>query len=328
MPGGGKPEPYGIFDTRKRVEMIALISLIAALALEQWRPLSIRHHVFGPFARYADFLERQFNAGESQHGVIGWIAAVAPAVIGSWLIYALLAWVSHGLALLFNVAVLYLMMGFRQFSHHFTDINLALKQDDLVRARELLTRWRGHPCDHLDREEIVRLTIEEALVASHHHVFAVVVWFVILPGPSGAVLYRLSAYLRRRWGEAGTPELATFGSFAARAFSVLEWLPVRMTAAAFAIVGDFEDAIYCWRTQASRWPDPAIGIVLASGAGALGVRLGNPYVRDGDVVERPEIGAGDEADVGFLDSTVGLVWRALVLWLVLLILLGVASAVR
>ena len=98
---------------------MALFSLIAALLIEQWRPLSDRRYLFTLADRYATYFERQFNAGESQHGVIGWLAAVAPAVIGSWVIYALLAWVSHGLALLFNVAVLYLMMGFRQFSHHF-----------------------------------------------------------------------------------------------------------------------------------------------------------------------------------------------------------------
>ena len=85
-----------------------------------------------------------------------------------------------------------------------------------------------------------------------------------------------------------------------------------MTALCFAIVGDFEDAIYCWRTQAKLWADESSGILLSSGAGALGVRLGMPVYESGEVTERPELGLGDDADVDFMQSTVGLVWRALV----------------
>jgi cobalamin biosynthesis protein CobD/CbiB len=102
---------------------------------------------------------------------------------------------------------------------------------------------------------------------------------------------------------------------------------VRLTAAAFAIVGDFEDAVYCWRTQADQWPGDGLAIVLASGAGALGVRLGMPVLDAGEITERAEIGTGEEADVDFMESAVGLVWRALVLWLLLLLLLGLASLV-
>jgi adenosylcobinamide-phosphate synthase len=70
-----------------------------------------------------------------------------------------------------------------------------------------------------------------------------------------------------------------------------------------------------------------LGIILASGAGALGVRLGMPVVESGEVADRAELGTGDEADVDFMQSAVGLVWRAIVLWVVLLLLLGLASLV-
>jgi adenosylcobinamide-phosphate synthase len=308
---------------------MGFISLALALALEQWRPLSDRHSfgsaTRGMVERYAEFFERQFNAGESQHGVIAWLCAVVPVFLGTWLAYWLLAQVSVLLALAFNVGVLYLTLGFRQFSHYFTDIQVALKEDDLPRARSLLGSWRGHSCSELSREEVVRLTLEEALGASHRHVFGVAFWFMLLPGPTGAVLYRLSYLLRRRWAEA-SPELEAFAGFAARFFAALDWIPARFTAVSFALLGDFEDAVYCWRAQASQWKDNALGVVIAAGAGALGVRLGSPYVCDGEVVERPELGLGDAAEPGFLDSAVGLVWRALVLWLVMVLLISVVHA--
>jgi len=302
---------------------MGLFSLIAALLLEQWRPLSDQRYLYAQIARYANFLERQFNAGDARQGMVAWLVAVLPPLLLVWLVHAQLVSWSPLLALAFNVLVLYLTMGFRQFSHYFNDIHLALKQNDVTRARELLALWRGHDCVNLSREEVARLSIEEALTASHRHVFAVVFWFVLLPGPSGAILYRLSDFLRRRWGG---PDLVQFGRFATQAFETLDWLPVRFTAAAFAVVGDFEDAIYCWRTQGAGWSDPALGVLLASGAGAMGVKLGNPIVIRGTVVDRPQLGMGEEADAAFFESTIGLVWRALVVWLLLLLLLGIANA--
>lgn len=67
--------------------------------------------------------------------------------------------------------------------------------------------------------------------------------------------YRLAQLLDECWqgtakhGTDETAELASFGWFAHRVFSLLNWLPI-VPAALFAVVGDFEDAVNCWRTQA------------------------------------------------------------------------------
>jgi adenosylcobinamide-phosphate synthase len=342
---------------------VAFLSLVIALALEQWRPLVDRRMVFAPISSYAGFLERSFDAGEVHQGTIAWLLAVVPVAVAAWAIYAALAAANPLLGLAFNVATLYLTMGFRQHSHYFTGVQRALKDGELDRARRLLGEWRGHPCDALSAREVARLAIEGALTVAHRHVFGPIFWFVLLPGPSGAVLYRLALFLNHRWGGLGrsgatgpvldlpgaaaeandvaaavaraaatsdddlaSPTEGRFGEFARKAFAAIDWLPARCTAAAFAVVGDFEDAVYCWRTQAARWPDAILGVVIAAGAGALGVRLGIPIPRGGTLEDRPEIGLGEDADPAFLDSTVGLVWRALVLWLAVLLVLGIARA--
>jgi len=231
------------------------------------------------------------------------------------------------LAFAFNVLVLYLTMGFRQVSHFFTDIQLALQMGELPRARQLIGEWRGRSHDDSTSSEVARLAIEEALVAAHRNVFGVMFWFVLLPGPSGAILYRLARFFDEEWGgrSAGRPDFGDFGTFSKRAFLVLDWIPVRMTAAAFSIVGDFEDGVYCWRAQANQWRDKASGILLACGGGALGVRLGLPIRESGEVVERPEMGIGDDADADFMQSTIGLIWRTLVLAFMLLGLFSIAG---
>jgi adenosylcobinamide-phosphate synthase len=297
---------------------MSVLSIIAALLIEQWRPLGERRSLQGTLAAWAAWLEQSFNGGERKHGMTAWLVAVLPPALLALAIHALLLAVHPLLALVFNVAVLYFTLGFRQFSHYFTDIQLAIKSGDIDRARALLDEWRGASGVVRTREELIRLSIEEALLASHRHVFGVLLWYLLLPGPTGAIVYRLAAYFAWRW-----KDLGTFGDFANRVFFVLDWPAVRLTAAAFAVVGDFEDAVYCWRTQARGWLDPNAGIVLAAGAGAMGVRLGMAVQEVDGMQPRPEIGVGDPAEGPFLDSTVGLLWRAVVVWIFALLILTV-----
>ncbi|MGH8739745.1 MAG: CobD/CbiB family protein [Burkholderiales bacterium] len=298
---------------------MSVLAIVAALVLEQWRPLDHGRTVHAWLSAWAGWLEQAFNGGERRHGMVAWLVAVLPPVAASILIHQLLASLHFLLALAFNIAALYVTLGFRQFSHHFTDIQLAVKSGDVERARQLLEEWRGASGVVRTREEVIRLSIEEALVASHRHVFGVLLWFVLLPGPSGAILYRLAVFLQHRW-----KDLGGFGRFADRAFQLLEWPAVRLTAASFAVVGDFEDAVYCWRTQARTWMEASSGVVLAAGAGAMGVRLGMPVQEVEGMLPRPELGVGEPADGPFLDSTVGLVWRALVVWIFVLLLITLA----
>lgn len=306
---------------------MSLLSLIAVFLLEQLQPLNYRRLVEEPLAAWADFIAAHFDGGEYRHGVIAWCVAVLLPVALLIGLYGLLYAISPLFGWLLNIAVLYLTLGFRQFSHHYTAIEQALRADDLPLARHLLNEWQGRAADTLGSQEVARLSIEAGLLAAHRHVFAVIVCFVLLPGPAGALLYRMAALTGARWQAKNKLESDQFSTFSTRVFGIIDWLPSRVTAAAFAIVGDFEDAVYCWRTQAGQWVDRNAGIVLASGAGALGVQLGRPLLAADDGSESAELGLGDAADVDFMQSAIGLVWRATVLWMLLLFLLGLASLV-
>ena len=322
---------------------MALFSLIAVLLIEQIWPLPYRWAVHAPLEKLATYLERFFNAGERRQGMIAWLVAVCGLVLVAGGVYAILHSINPLLAWSWNVLILYLTMGFRQFSHYYTDIQLALRMDDLPHARTLLAQWRGQSADGLPSSEIARLSIEKALSASHRHVFGVLVCFVLLPGPCGAVLYRAAAFFAEVWGQRTEADAGHFGVFSRQAYWLIDWLPLRVTAAAFSVVGNFEDAVYCWRNQADKWSDSGvdsgpnqgqdgdhgsgIDIVLASGAGALGLCLGKPEIEAGENPGRAEVGKSAEADVDSMQSAVGLVWRALLLWLLFLLLMGFASLV-
>ncbi len=297
-----------------------LIAIVLALLIEQVRPLSVEAWVHAPLSRLANACARRFYAGRSSSAAFVWLAFVGVPSLVTVVLHWLLWSVQPVLAFGFSLAVLYLTLGFRHESHYFTDIQLALGMGELTRARELLGAWRGESYSDATASEVARLAIEEGMLAAHRNVFGVVFWFVVLPGPLGAVAYRLSDYLVRRWRRASGGDFGALDRFARRAFSILDWAPARLTGISFAIVGNFEDAILCWRTQAAQWADPSSGIVLASGGGALGIKLGLPIRQSGSLLERPELGAGEEVRVESMQGTIGLLWRALLMCLLMLAL--------
>ena len=304
---------------------MTFLSLIGALLLEQWQPLRTGNRVYVAFARYVNRIGRNFNAGQYRDGVISWLLAVVPVALITFVVYSVSRHVNGLLALAWNIAVLYLALGFRQFSHFYNDILLALRAGDVARASAILTVWRGASARELTAPEIARVAIELGLVRSHRHVFGVMAWFIVL-GPVGAILYRLAALLADRWNDAGQPGTGAFGLFAQRAFAVIDWLPVRLTAFSFAMTGDFTGAIECWREQAATWRPRAHGILLAAAAGALRVKLGGVLHEESGIVYRPQLGDGDDADLDYMQAAIGLIWRALVLWLFLILLATIANA--
>ncbi len=304
---------------------MTFLSLLVALLVEQARPLRQRNRFHQWFEDYAASLEHHLNGGEFRHGVIAWLLAVAPLLAVTLAVYFAAAAVGSPFAWAWNVAVLYLTMGFRRFSHYFTEILRTLSNEDVTAARTLLGEWRGESASEFNATEIARVAIEQALLASHRHVFGTIAWFVVL-GPAGAVLYRASDMLAAKWGAAGRPESGEFGRFAARFFFWLDWAPARLTALTFAVVGNFEDAVYCWRSQALAWSTRTQGVILAAGAGALGVRLGDALHQYGTLEFRPELGTGSDADADAMEASVRLIWRSLVLWMFLLLMVSLAYA--
>ena len=302
---------------------MTFISLVAALLLEQWRPLRTGNRLYVEFARYVNQLASNFNAGRYRDGVISWLLAVLPVVLVTLIVYWVLRYTNGLLALLWDIVVLYLVLGFRQFSHFYNDVMVALRGGDLARAREVLSKWRGESAQGLTAGEVARVAIELGLMRSHRHVFGVMAWFVVL-GPAGAVVYRLAALLSDRWGVGRDAGAGSFGLFAVRAFEIIDWVPVRLTAIGFAVAGDFMGAVECWREQAASWRSRSHGIILAAAAGALGVKLGGVLHQDSGIEYRPQLGDGDEADIDYMLAAVGLIWRALVLWLFLIMLVTVA----
>lgn len=313
---------------------MTFLSILCALLIEQVKPLRAENPVYAAIRQFSVKMERSFNAGEANHGRLAWLLTMGALLLPLLLLIWLCSAISPFLAFILNVAVVYLTLGFRRYSHYFTSIQLALNAGDEVTARSLLAEWTREDTSAMSAREVARVAVEKALVTTHRNVFGVFFWLLMPLGPAGAVLYRVAEHLSHAWNEPEHLKNESFGRFAARAFYWLDWIPVRLTAVAFAIVGNFEDAIYAWRNFAHRWQDESVGILLSAGGGALGLRLGNAReaaIGVVDVEPGPDMSAtaeappGEEATARALQSTVGLVWRALLLWMLLLLLVSLAA---
>jgi len=314
---------------------MTFLSILCALLIEQFRPLRANNAVYAQIKVLASRVEAWCNAGHVRHGRFGWLAMMGMLVVPTWLIHLLAVQINPLAELIWSILVVYLTLGFRHYSNSFTAIHLAMVAGDEAQARTLLADWTKQDTSSLEAADITRIAIEKALVTSHHHVFGVFFWFLLPFGPAGAVLYRVAEYLSRAWNEPGHTGNEAFGRFASKAFYWIDWIPARLTAIAFAVMGNFEDAVYAWRNFASRWQNEAIGIILATGGGAMGVRLGNPAEKainilpidlttiDSSGIEVESM-PGEEPGLRAFQSTIGLVWRALLLWMLLLLLLSIA----
>lgn len=324
-------------------------AVLFALLFEQLKPLPHGNRVHDSVIAWVRWTGRNFDAGREHHATVVWCITVLGPAVGAALIHLLINHFSIFLALAFDVLMLYLTLGFRQFSHYYTDIRDALERGDEAEARRMLAEWRHLDASELPRTELLRHVIEHSLLAAHRHVFGVFFWFIVLStlglGPAGAVLYRMAEFASRYWAfksrTTDAPTNERLMQVSRRVFGWIDHVPARLTAAGFAIVGNFEEAVNGWRRDAGLWRHANEGIILASAAGALGLQLGGnaaPGVTpdrsktfdagiDPDSMDTEGATPGQQAQLGHLQSVVGLVWRSVILWMMLLALMTLANLI-
>lgn len=296
--------------------MSAALVATAALLADAGLGEPQRLHPLVGFGRWAGAVERALHADRRMAGVIAWCVAVLPVVcLVGWTLHAVSAR-SPGLALAMSAVVLYLAVGHRSLSDHAQPIASALESQDLPAARTAVGRVVSRDTAALDATQVAGAATESVLENGCDAVFGALFWFVLLGAP-GAVLYRLANTLDAMWGYR-TPRYARFGWAAARIDDVLNYVPARLTAVAYAVCGDARRAWHCWRTQGHTWKSPNAGPVMAAGAGAISVRLGGAAPYHGNWSERPVLGEGAPPDAASIRAALRLVRRGVFVWLAVL----------
>ncbi|MEG1040208.1 MAG: adenosylcobinamide-phosphate synthase CbiB [Pseudomonas sp.] len=294
---------------------VALLT-VAGVALDALLGEPRRRHPLVAFGRLAGRLEQRFNAGGCgwrSHGVTAWFLAVIPLT----LLATLLSWLPY-IGWLVEILALYCALGLRSLGEHVTPVAAALRAGDLEQARQRVGYLVSRETRELDETAVARAATESVLENGSDAVFAALFWFVVAGAP-GVVLYRLSNTLDAMWGYRNE-RFERFGWAAARIDDVLNYIPARLVALTYAVLGKTRLALSCWRRQAPLWDSPNAGPVMAAGAGALGVELGGPAVYHGELHERPQLGEGPAADADAIERGWRLVCQGVWLWLLLMCL--------
>ena len=277
---------------------------VLAQRLEKWLN---RGTIVGPGANAA---ERGYFGG-----VIAVLTAVAPPVLALWALDQYTR-----IAPLLAIGILYLVIGHRSLHEHAIAVERALRRGDLTEARRRVGAIVSRDTSDMDDRRIAGATVESLLENGNDALFGALFWF-LLTGATGALAYRLVNTLDAMWGYR-TERYRQFGWAAARLDDLMNFLPARLTAFSYAVVGHAGAALRCWRLQAPAWDSPNAGPVMASGAGALQIRLGGEAVYHGRWHERSTLGEGRPADIGDISRARRLVLRALLLWIGVVALIG------
>ncbi|GAB1394604.1 adenosylcobinamide-phosphate synthase CbiB [Rhodocyclaceae bacterium] len=304
---------------------VLALPALAGVLLDRLLGEPQRWHPLVGFGRLADAAERLLRCGTPGHaagnrwrGLAAWLLVVAPFVV-------LAASFAHPAL---DALLLWLALGGRSLDEHARAIAAALAADDLAGARQAVGMIVSRDTSSLDPSGVATAAVESVLENGNDAVFGALFWFFLLGG-AGAVLFRLANTLDAMWGYKDARRVY-FGWAAARLDDLLNFIPARLTALTYALLGSTRSAFACWHTQAGAWASPNAGPVMAAGAGALKVGVGGTAIYRGHVEERPRLGVGAAPTAADIGRAVTLVargeWLWLGLWLTLFVVWRVAHA--
>jgi membrane protein required for beta-lactamase induction len=280
---------------------MSLIAIIISLVVERFLGSMEEFRRYGWFSRYAAWLRDFFSTMPPLAGPAGVVltlllplalTAAVDAYLEQW-------WVVLHLA--FSVLVLLFCFGPTDLEAEVEAYVDAQERGDeesaCWHAAELLGDTTPEHSGLLNRQ-----IVENILVEANERLLAVLFWFLLL-GPTGALMYRLASLLAR---DAASQDVTPLGEAALRLHAILAWLPARMCALAYALAGSFVDALHAWRQQEGRWYETTPAVLIATGLGALGYEDGEEEL-------------SGEHDTSMVHETLSLIRRAV------LVVLGIVA---
>lgn len=298
--------------------MILTLSILLAVAIDFWlgEPRNA-YHPLVLFGKWAITVEnRLLDGGQLAfwQKVCGAVAVLIVLTSSLFWVLVLPDWLPAQVAV--DVLILYFCIAARSLQQHALAVHAALLDSDLPLARQQVGRMVSRQTEAMTELDVRRATIESVLENGADAVFAPLFWFVLL-GPFGALLYRFSNTLDAMWGYKNQRYLH-FGWAAARLDDLLNWLPARLTALSYALLGNTSKAITAWRTQAHLLDSPNAGPVMTAGGGALFLQLGGPARYHGQIKAKPWFGGQQLPENADILRACRLMYRTLLLWLMVI----------
>lgn len=298
--------------------MTVALTLLIALILDAFLGEPKKGHPLVIFGLWASAIEERLILPSHQPKIyqkIAGLCALSLAIIPiTAIVYSLtrLPLVNE----LISPVILYLCIAPKSLWQHTQAIYQPLQKGQLAQARLAIAMIVSRETQKMDAQAIRKATIESTLENGADAIFAPIFWFVIA-GPTGAILYRLSNTLDAMWGYKNQ-RYYYFGFAAARLDDLLNWVPARLTAFSYMLLGDTHKAWVCYRQQSPHCESPNAGVVMSTGAGALNVNLGGPAIYHGQLKNKPTLGTERIATNQDIHRANLLIILTILLWLSLI----------
>lgn len=246
--------------------------------------------------------------------VAGVILILAPLLLAVGILQAMLNDILGGVPeLVFATLVLFFCLGPRDLRRQVQAFIDAWDTGDEENAKAIASEFIS--AQSLQTQSSYGHAVASGILKQAYlRTFSVIFWFIIL-GPLGAVLYRSSYTLRQTLPGMDDPGF-DFGNGVDRLLEILDWIPVRITAFTYALSGNFPAATHRWWNSDETDDDTgrsAEDILDLAGYGAL--NLDNTLDEDEDEIS-PALTS---------DMAMAMVLRSLTIWLGLLALITVTS---
>lgn len=292
---------------------ITLVAVVIALVLGHiapaWVTAARRYTWYGHWLQWLDAHTGGNGFWRGRHGVV--LALLPPL-----LLVALLQWWLHAplfglLGLLFGIAALVYAWGPRDLD---VDVEAIIDAHDPASRREAIAPlWPEGETVAADGPALVEAVFRNAL----HRWFGVLFWFLLL-GPVGALLYRLAAFTAEGAFARLLPGETLAGARGLRL--VLDWPVAQLMTLSMALVGNFDAVFNAWRGAQGNRMQLDSGFLGAAARASVKSELAEEaeeYAEEGMVQAMRELPE--------LRDAMSLVWRILLLWMAVLALFVIAG---
>lgn len=307
---------------------MTLLAVVVALVLGHVAPALVAGaRRFGWYGDWLQWLDRSLAEGGLWRGRYGILLALIPPL----LLVALLQWSIDArlmgvLSLLFGIIVLVYSWGPRDLD---IDVEAIIDAHEPAARREAIAKLQSSaalpaadgielraPWSAGSRQGDAPL-VEAVFVGAMRRWFGVLWWFLLL-GPFGALLYRLTALAAESGFSSRLPAQTHAG--ARDLHALLDWPVAQLMTLSMALVGNFDAVFNAWRSaggNAWRLDLAFLGAAASASVNSELAEEAQEYAEEGLVQALPELPE--------LRDAMSLVWRILLLWLALLALFVIAG---
>ncbi len=235
--------------------MMIIIVILLCLALNRFTPLGKWVRNYGWLNQYFEYHQKWLGTTPFGKGILGLLMALLPPAI----VIALLQWMM--IYFMWNIAAFIFAAAILLYALGVTPTITA----DHTPAKSSKMSTVEEAARHEGAAVVTHKSTGSLLWQAQTSMFAVLFWFVLL-GPAGAVLYRFSRLLSEHHYPKDAPQIR---DAAVVWISYLDWIPVRLLGLCFVLAGRFESTFKVWWNQITTAPKGNEAYLEACGHAAL-----------------------------------------------------------